>query len=499
MVATGLKARGFAASSWRRDGGRDARLEWVAGRSMDDWTSIVMAAGRGTRMRSSRPKVLHTVAGVPMVSHVLNAVAAVHGSAPILVVSPDTNGPIAAAIGNGAEYVEQADPLGTGHALLTALVRVPYQSAHILLLNADLPLITAQSLASLVALHQDRRAAITLLTAKLPAAQAADLGRLKRGARGKPIAIVEAAEAEAASGTVEINVGVYAFDASWLRGTVPELAMHGSGEYYVTDLLAMAVAEGRRVEALPLDHPEEAMGVNTRAQLAKAEQAMQARLREMWMERGVTLVDPATAYIDSTVELAEDVTLFPNTALRGLTRVGEGTVIGPNAQISDSLVGGSVRIGQSTIEGAVIEDGAQVGQYSYLRAGTHLEPEAFVGSHAEIKNSRVGTGAHIGHFSYVGDALIGAGANIGAGTVTCNYDGVSKHVTEIGEGAFIGSDSLLVAPVKVGARAVTGAGAVVTRDVAPGETVAGVPARVLNSARRPADMAAGSEGGNPFG
>ena len=458
-----------------------------------------MAAGKGVRMRTSRPKVLHQVAGVPMVGHVVSAASRVEPASTVLVVSPDAHDTIAGELGDDVQYAEQPDPLGTGHALAIALERVPFNIRHILLLNGDMPLITGDDVAGLAELHLKRRASITVLSAPVPAADAKDLGRLERGARGKPLAIVEAEEAKAVpSVTVEVGVGAYALDAAWIRVAVADLRKHASGEYYVTDLVAMAVAEGHRVESFATSTVIEAIGVNTRGQLARAERAMQRRLRDAAMEGGATLIDPDTVYLDVTVKVAEDVTIHPNTTLRGTTRVAAGVSIGPNAQVSDTSIGPDAVVGAAVIDSAVIDERVRVGAFSLVRPGSHLCRDVFVGNHVEIKNSTVGPETHIGHFSYVGDSEIGSGVNIGAGAVTCNFDGVSKHVTRIGDGAFIGSGCMLVAPVNIGAHAVTGAGAVVTHDVGPGEQVAGVPARNMQSRRR-LSVAAGDEGGTSLG
>ena len=460
-----------------------------------------MAAGKGVRMRSSTPKVLHRVAGVPLVVHAVNAARHANPASIMAVVPPASRSDVAAALGDGVECVEQPDPLGTGQALASALAHVPASCQHILLLNGDKPLLRGETIVELVELHLKRHAAVTLLSAVVSAKEAADFGRVQRGARNKPIAVVEASEARATrAASVEVNLGVYALDAAWLRGAVPSLERHPSGEYYVTDLVAAAVAGGKRVEALTMADAEEGLGVKTRALLARAEGAMQTRLREAAMAGGATLLDPATTYLDATVELAQDVTVHPNTSIRGTTRVGAGATVGPNAQIVDSAVGPGATVRAAVVESSTLEAGAHVGPFSHLRAGTHLEEGVFVGTHVEVKASRVGRNTHIGHFSYVGDAILGADVNIGAGTVTCNYDGGAvKHVTEIGDGAQIGSDSMLVAPVRIGAGAVTGAGAVVTRDVAPGETVAGVPARAIHPAAAPAKAAVSGEGGHSLG
>ena len=436
-------------------------------------------------MRSSVPKVLHPVAGVPMVRHVARVVRALKPASLLLVVSPASRDRIAAAGGDGVECVEQPDPLGTGHALASALPLVSPQCEHLLVLGADTPLLRVESLGALLQRHRDAGATLTVLTATLPADEATDLGQLRRDGGGRPISIVEAAEAKpGASGPVEANLSVYCMERSLLGTAVEHLAPHADGEYYATDLLALAREEGRPVEALALEDPQEGLGVNTQAQLARAEAGMQERLRRHWMDRGVTLRDPATTYLDATVEIGEDTVVLPNTSIHGDTRIGRGVTVGPNAVLTDATIGDRCTIGASVVEGAVVEEESQVGPFCHIRPGSHLERNVHLGSHVETKSSRLGSGTRVGHFSYIGDAILGPRVNIGAGTITCNYDGALKHPTEIGEGALIGSDTLLVAPVKVGARAITGAGAVITRDVSPDAIVVGVPARELMTSQR---------------
>ncbi len=444
-------------------------------------------------MRSSRPKVLHPVAGAPLVVHAVRAVSAAAGVT--VVTAPDSRADVEAALGDDAECVDQPVPLGSGHALATALITLPPSARHALVVNADAPLVKPETVRELVALHERRRATITLLSCIVPAASMQEVGRLRRGARRKPIGVIEAGEGPAPrTALVEVNVGLYAFELGWLRQAIGCLVADESGELRLTDLVARAVADGKRVEALVADDPAEALSVNTREDLSRVEAAAQARLRKAVMAGGATLIDPATTYLDASAVIEPDVTLHPNTAVRGRSRIAAGSIVGPNAQVRDAEAGPDCRIDGAVVEGARLGSRVNVGPYSHVRPGSVLEDDAYVGSHAEIKASRIGRGAHVGHFSYVGDAVVGVGANIGAGVVTCNYDGEAKHLTEIGDYAFIGSDSLLIAPVKVGDRAATAAGAVVNRDVPSGGRVAGVPARPMR-----AGAVAASEGGVSLG
>lgn len=445
-------------------------------------------------MRSSLPKVLQRVAGVTIISHAAKAARQIDQMSLVCVVSPDNRPAIADELGDDVEYAEQPEPLGTGHALSIALERVPFQARNILLLNGDMPLITGDDLIALAGLHTERSAAMTVAIVTLPPEDAHDLGSLTRGARGKPVGITEAVERKSnSSDNVDAAIGAYAFDATWVRGAVDRLKAHDSGEYYVTDLVAMAVADGQRVESLETPSVKPAIGVNTRSQLAKAERAMQERLRERVMDGGATLIDPNTVYLDATVECAPDATIHPNTSLRGATSIGAGASIGPNAVLVDAIVGDNAVVESAVVKSSRVSSGSNVGPFSLLRDGVFLDEGAYIGAHVEIKASTIGRGTHVGHFSYVGDAIIGDNANIGAGTVTCNFDGIAKHTTRIGDGAFIGSGSMLVAPLTIGEGALTGAGAVVNHDVGAGERVAGVPARLLTA--RATSSAAKKEGG----
>jgi bifunctional UDP-N-acetylglucosamine pyrophosphorylase/glucosamine-1-phosphate N-acetyltransferase len=304
-------------------------------------------------------------------------------------------------------------------------------------------------------------------------------GRVVRDDGGRILGIVEEVDCTSEQLAVrELNAGVYCFDASWLWECLPRLPLSRKGEYYLTDTVGMAATEGANIAALTTDDEAECLGINTRVHLAEAERLMRQRINRHWMLAGVTLADPATTYIDSTVDVGQDTVIYPNTHLQGRTRIGRHCAIGPNSVLLDTEVGDRCSIELSMTEQALLEDDVNIGPFAHLRKGAHLARGVHMGNFGEVKNSYLGPGAKMGHFSYVGDATVGADANIGAGTVTCNYDGQRKHHTIIEEGAFIGSGTMLVAPVRIGAGAKTGAGAVVTRDVPPGTVVYGVPARV---------------------
>jgi bifunctional UDP-N-acetylglucosamine pyrophosphorylase/glucosamine-1-phosphate N-acetyltransferase len=304
-------------------------------------------------------------------------------------------------------------------------------------------------------------------------------GRVLRNKAGQVVGIVEEAVAtETQKAIRELNCGVYCFDGHWLWPHLAQLPLSPKGEYYLTDLVAMAVAEGEVVEALKISDVTEVLGINDRSHLAQAEAVMRRRINEKWMLEGVTLLDPSLVFIEATVEVGQDTVIYPNTYLEGATAIGRQCCLGPNTIVRDSTIGDGCTIEASVVEGAVLEEGADVGPFSHLRQGAHLAKGVHVGNFGEVKNSYLGPGTKIGHFSYLGDATVGREVNIGAGTITCNYDGQRKHRTIIEDGAFIGSDTMLVAPVRVGAGAKIGAGSVVTHDIPPGSVAYGVPARV---------------------
>ena len=436
---------------------------------------VILAAGMGTRMKSKVPKVLHTIAGRPMVMHVLDAVAGLVDSKPILVIGHGAEA-VQQAVGDAATYVVQEQRLGTGHAVLQARQAAQGCADTVLVVYADMPLLLPDTLRSLVEAHRRHAGPITMLTCIHD--DAMGFGRIVRNAQGHVVGIVEEVQASPEQLAIkELNPGVYCFNGEWLWDHLPQLPLSPKGEYYLTDLIHMAVAEGQAVEAIVVRDPVETLGVNDRVHLAQVEGIMRQRIRERLMRAGVTMVDPGSTFVDTLVQVGQDTVLYPNTHLQGDTCIGADCHVGPNTIVRDSAVGDRCRLLAAVIEEAVIGNGVSIGPFAHLRKGAHLADDVHLGNFGEIKNSYLGPGVKMGHFSYLGDATIGPNVNIGAGTITCNFDGVSKQKTVIEEDAFIGSDTMLVAPVKVGARSKTGAGSVVTHDVAPDTTVMGVPAR----------------------
>jgi bifunctional UDP-N-acetylglucosamine pyrophosphorylase/glucosamine-1-phosphate N-acetyltransferase len=428
-------------------------------------------------MRSELPKVLHPLAGRPMVLQVSDTVRELTDVPPVIVVGYGAD-EVRNSVGEGATFVLQEEQLGTGHAVLQAREALHGQTDQVLVTYGDMPLLQAETLRSLVEGQLASGAAVVMLS--LIDQDSRGFGRVVREGSGAVVAVVEEAVATPEQLTIdELNAGVYCFDAEWLWQSVERIPLSlPKGEYYLTDLVGMAVEQGLRVEAVRARDGTEVLGINTRAHLAEAEAALRERINRGWMVSGVTMVDPDATYVDATVTIGRDTVILPGTHLRGQTSIGEGCSIGPNSLIEDSSVGDGCRVTMSVVEGAVMEQGSDVGPFGHLRRGAHLAPGAHVGNFGEVKNSTLGPGAKMGHYSYLGDAEVGAEANIGAGTITCNYDGRKKHRTTIGAGAFIGSGTMLVAPVSIGKGATVGAGSVVTRDVPDGALAYGAPARV---------------------
>ncbi len=443
---------------------------------------IVLAAGKGTRMKSKTPKVLHPLLGQPMLSYALQAMQQATGAQPIVVVGHAAD-EVQAAFAGQAHFALQDPPLGTGHAVQAARPAVPAGVRWVLVSNGDMPLLTADTLRSLLEAQQQHQGPITMLTVEVDDPRG--FGRVVRFPDGRVQAIVEEADAtEAQKRLRELNVGAYCFDAAWLWASLPKLPLSPKGEYYLTDLVGLAVAEGRSVQALRLEDPTEAIGVNTRVHLAEAAAALQRRINRQWMLAGVTLIDPERTYIEPTVQIGQDTVIWPNTYLRGATVIGEDCEIGPHTVVVDTRIGDRCQIVASVLEHAVVENDVDIGPFGHLRKGAHLATGVHMGNFGEVKNAYLGPGVKMGHFSYIGDATIAEDVNIGAGTITCNYDGERKHPTKIGKGAFIGSDTMLVAPLEIGEGARTGAGAVVTKNVPPYSLAVGVPARVIRKLKQ---------------
>jgi bifunctional UDP-N-acetylglucosamine pyrophosphorylase/glucosamine-1-phosphate N-acetyltransferase len=435
-------------------------------------------------MRSALPKVLHPLCGRPMIEYVLDAAVAVTTSRPVVVGPPAPNA-LERLVAPLADAVVQAEPRGTGDALRVAVAALDPDVDTVLVLSGDVPLVPAELLTALLEARSMDQAAIALVA--VDAIEPAGLGRVVRREGGTVDRIVEDKDASDEQRQIsEINAGLYAFDAAWLRRRIDDLAPSPvTGELYLTDLIALAREDGRIVAALDVEDDGRLTGINDRAQLARAEWDMRVDLNDRWMRDGVTMVDPSTVYLDHAVELARDVVLEPNVILRGRTRIGERTRIGAGSQIFDSVIGADCVVWASVVERAEIEDEVTIGPFSHLRPGVHVGRRSEIGNYAELKNSNLGEHVRQHHASYLGDADVGAGTNVGAGSITANYDGVHKHRTTIGERVFLGVDTMLRAPVTLGEGARTGAGAVVTRDVPPGKLAVGVPARIRDP--RPAE------------
>jgi bifunctional UDP-N-acetylglucosamine pyrophosphorylase/glucosamine-1-phosphate N-acetyltransferase len=452
---------------------------------------VVLAAGEGTRMRSAVPKVLHRLLGRSLLDHVLAACEPL-GAMPLVVVGHGRD-QVIAALPATARPVVQADQRGTGHAVRVALEAAPDLAGTLLVVPGDAPLLTAATLSRLLAGHAGSGAAATVLTTV--AADPTGYGRVIRGPDGNVARVVEHKDATAAELAVtEVNTSVYAFEVAPLREALGKLSTdNAQGEEYLPDVIGMYVERGQPVAAVAAD-PAETGGVNDRAQLAAAGLALRDRVVAGWMRAGVTVVDPATVWVDVDVRLEADVTLLPNVQLHGGTRVAAGAVIGPDCTLTDTVVGPGARVVRAHCERAEIGPEASVGPYCYLRPGARLARGAKAGTYVEIKAAEIGEGTKVPHLTYVGDATIGEYTNIGAASVFVNYDGIAKHRTVIGSHARTGADNMFVAPVIVGDGAYTAAGSVITDDVPPGALGVG-RARQRNIAgwvelRRPGTSAA---------
>jgi bifunctional UDP-N-acetylglucosamine pyrophosphorylase / glucosamine-1-phosphate N-acetyltransferase len=438
-------------------------------------TALILAAGHGTRMRSKLPKMLHPLAGKPLVMHALGNAAQVSDDLPVVVVGHGEDA-VRQAVGSAARFVVQEQQLGTGHAVRAAEDLLAGQGDLVLVTYADMPLLKPETLRRVIEAQRTNPGVMSMLSVQLPDPHG--FGRVVRGKDGTVKAVVEEAQATPEILAIrELNASVFCFQSDWLWPALRRIRLSPKGEYYLTDTVELAVKDGMQVRAVSTDDPTEAVGINTRVHLAEAESILRQRTNTRLMLDGVSMIDPLSTYIDPEVSIGHDTVIWPNTYLRGKTVIGEGCVIGPNTIIEDSQIGNECKILSALIEKSVLEDGVSMGPFAHLRPGVHLGKGVHMGNFGEIKNSTLAAGVKMGHFSYIGDATIGEEVNIGAGTITCNFDGAKKYKTVIGPNAFIGSDTMLVAPLTIGEGAKTGAGSVVTHDVPDHSTVVGVPAR----------------------
>ena len=444
---------------------------------MAEWHAVILAGGKGSRMGGDQPKVLRPICGVPMIRLVSDVIREA-GIMDTVVVVPDDYESIQAVLPKDTRFAIQHSQLGTGDAVLRSLSRIDEDAnGHIVVLNADVPLLKPSTIQSLVEVHIASDAVMSLLTASGDFSDS--LGSISRGDEGRVVSIVEGERFSEVVKYHEINVGLYCFRVEWLVRNLQRLKPAKSGEFYITDLVELAEQGQEIVADLKLRETTQALGVNTLSELADADELLRSRIRNYWIDSGVYMMDRQSVQIDWNVTIGEGTSILPNTIVLGETSIGGNCEIGPGSLIRDSRIGTHCRVTSSVIEGAIIENKVDIGPFSHLRHDAYIESGVHIGNYAEVKASRIGKGSKMGHFSYMGDADVGSNVNIGAGTVTCNFDGVQKHRAVVGNDVFLGSDTMLVAPVKIGDRARTGAGAVVTKDVPADVLVAGVPARIV--------------------
>ena len=456
---------------------------------MNRWAAVILAAGKGTRIKSSKPKVLHSIAGREMLRYVVEAARKITPRRLAIVASDESAKRVKEIFGNTVDYVIQSEPLGTAHALKQARPTLERQVDQVLVMNGDMPLISPETLSAMMDHHNRSEAVLTLLTC--PPVDTEGLERILYDASGRVIGVVadqspdgmptpiRSGSVVGAGGKVgEVGSGIYCFISSWLWPNLERLSQTRSGEYHLSGLVSVAAEAGQKIETFHTENRLEVVGINNRIRLSQVEEEMRSRIRQRIMLAGVTLINPPSILIDFDVSIGQDTVIYPNTMIMGKTSIGAECTIGPSSIILDSTLGERCRVQASVIEGSVVENEVGIGPFSHVRAESHICSDVHIGNYAEIKKSRLGRGTKMGHFSYIGDAEVGENVNIGAGTITCNFDGVRKNKTVIGNDAFIGSDSMLIAPVTIGERSVTGAGSVINRDVPPDKVAVGVPARL---------------------
>ncbi|MFL2784405.1 MAG: bifunctional UDP-N-acetylglucosamine diphosphorylase/glucosamine-1-phosphate N-acetyltransferase GlmU [Dehalococcoidia bacterium] len=447
---------------------------------MNSYDAVILAAGKGTRMKSRIPKVLHRIAGTEMLKIIL-ITAKNAGISSLVTIVPEDHDQFITAVGQYTQLAVQKEAKGSGHAVLQSKPLLN-KSDNIVVLNGDVPLIKSSTLSEMMLKHSESDATVTLLTSRQISNEG--MGRIVRSDDGYISSIIEDKEATPDLRKIdEVNAGIYCFRGEWLWQALESLKISGQGEYYLTDLIALANVQGLKIESIESMHPHEAQGVNNRVELSKIEAVQRENILNNLMRSGVTIVDPNATYIDLDVNIGIDTTIYPNTYIKSGTQIGHDCVIGPNSNIDSSSIGNSCKIESSSIESSDIKNRVHIGPYSHIRSGTVIEDDVHIGNYSEIKNSSIGKLTKCGHFSYIGDAQVGSQVNIGAGTITCNYDGERKNKTVIEEKAFIGCDTMLVAPVHIGIGATTGAGSVVNKDVPNYSKAVGSPARVLGRKR----------------
>ncbi len=439
--------------------------------------TLILAAGKGTRMKSKLPKVLHKVGGKPMLQHVVDAAKKAGSSREVVVIGAGAE--LVEKSVKDVEFVLQAEQLGTGHAVMSAKEKFAASKGTVLILCGDTPLLTGELLKNFTAAHEESKNAATVLTAKMP--DATGYGRILRDTDGTLQKIVEEKDADEIEKKIhEVNAGVYCFDVQKLFDALTKVTNdNAQGEYYLPDVLPVLKDAGERIGAFTAEYAVETLGINTRVQLAAADRAIRMRKEQALMEAGVTIIDPNTTFIDDEVQIGQDTIIYPNTYIEGKTVIGEDCAIGPNIRFTDMIVGNKVTAQFSYCHEAEICDGVTLGPYVHIRPGTTIGENVKIGNFVEVKNSNVGEGSKLPHLQYIGDTDVGAGVNIGCGTVTCNYDGKKKYRTTIGDNAFVGCNTNLVAPVNVGEGAYIGAGSTITKDV-PKDNLAIARARQTN-------------------
>ncbi len=431
--------------------------------------TIILAAGLGKRMKSGLAKVLHPVAGIPMILYPIQIAEDISSERIIVVIGHQAERVKGLLSDRVVEVVHQTEQKGTADAVRLAMDAIRGYQGMVVVLCGDVPLITSKTVSDLIAVHQEGNASMTVLTTEVD--DATGYGRIVRGPDGSILRIVEDRDADEGTKAInEINTGIYVFDGRFLSEVINEIRPENvQEEFYLTDSIEIGLKRGLRVYACKILQKEEVIGVNSRVELALVDSLMRRRINNSHMLNGVTLINPESIYIDAGVSIAQDVTLYPGTTLQGNTSIGKGGVIYPNSRIVDSYIGHHVVIKDScVIEESRVNEGSQVGPFAHLRSGTVLEKDARIGNYVELKKTVMGEGSKANHLTYLGDAEIGSGVNIGAGTITCNFDGEKKHKTIIGNNVFVGSDVQFIAPVKIGDGAFIGAGSTVTKDVPPG-------------------------------